>query len=146
MSSLFFKSLAILFISSSFLMVQTVKNLPAMQETWAWSLAQEEPLEKRMATHSSILTWKIPWTEEPGELQSMGHKELDTTEWLTLDSWWKLGSSLFFSLKVLSFCLFFSIFLTFSNDLFCCFVALYLFFCFQLYWFLLFDLGLLFSF
>ena len=48
------------------------KNLPAMQETWIWSLVWEDPLEKGMATHSSILTWRIPWTEEPGGLQSMG--------------------------------------------------------------------------
>ena len=43
-----------------------------MQETWVWSLGQENPLEKEMATHSSTLAWEIPWTEEPGELQSMG--------------------------------------------------------------------------
>ena len=49
-----------------------VKNLPAMQETWVQSLGQEEPLEKETATRSSILAWKIPWTEEPGRLQSMG--------------------------------------------------------------------------
>ena len=49
-----------------------VKNLPAMQETWVQSLGQEDPLEKKMATHSSILTWRIPWTEESGGLQSMG--------------------------------------------------------------------------
>ena len=48
------------------------KNLPAMQETWVQSLGQEDPLEKTMATHSSILAWRIPWTGEPGELQSMG--------------------------------------------------------------------------
>ena len=53
-------------------MVQTVKNLPAVQETWVQSLGQEDPLEKGMATHSSILAWRIPWTEEPGGLQSMG--------------------------------------------------------------------------
>ena len=52
-------------------MAQTVKNLPAMQETWVRSLAQEDPLEKGMATHFSILAWKIPWTEKPGGLQSM---------------------------------------------------------------------------
>ena len=46
-----------------------VKNLPAMQETWAWSLSWEDSLEKEMATHSSILTWEIPWTEELGGLQ-----------------------------------------------------------------------------
>ena len=48
-----------------------VKNLPVMQETWVQSLGQEDPLEKGMATHSSILAWRIPWTEEPGGLQSM---------------------------------------------------------------------------
>ena len=48
-----------------------VKNLPAMQETQVRSLDQEDPLEKEMTTHSSILVWKIPWTEEPGGLQSM---------------------------------------------------------------------------
>ena len=53
-------------------MAQTVKNLPAMQETWVRSLGQEDPLEKEMATHSSILAWRNPWTEEPGGLQSMG--------------------------------------------------------------------------
>ena len=50
---------------------QTVKNPLVMQETWVWSLGQEDALEKRMATHSSILPWRIPWTEEPGGLQSM---------------------------------------------------------------------------
>ena len=49
-----------------------VNNPPAMQETWVQSLGWEDPLEKEMATHSSILAWKIPWTEEPGGLQSMG--------------------------------------------------------------------------
>ena len=48
------------------LVAQTVKNLPAMQETQVWSLGQEDPLEKEMATYSSILAWEIPWTEEPG--------------------------------------------------------------------------------
>ena len=52
-------------------MAQTVKNLPAMQETWVQSLGWEDPLEKEMATHSSILAWKIPWMEEPGRLQSI---------------------------------------------------------------------------
>ena len=52
-----------------------VKNLPAVQETWVWSLEWEDPLEKKMATHSSILAWRIPWTEEPGRLQSMGSQE-----------------------------------------------------------------------
>ena len=61
-----------------------VKNLPAMQETQVQSLGQEDPLKKGMATHSSILAWRIPWTEEPGGLQSVGCKELDTTEQLSL--------------------------------------------------------------
>ena len=59
---------------------QTVENLPAMQETWVRSFGQENPLEKEMATHLSILAWGIPWTEESGRLQSMGRKESDTTE------------------------------------------------------------------
>ena len=54
------------------LVSQTIKNLPAVQETWVQSLDWEDPLEKEMATHFSIFTWKIPWTEEPGRLQSMG--------------------------------------------------------------------------
>ena len=54
------------------LVAQTVKNPPAMQETWAGSLDQEDPLEKGMATHFSTLVWRIPWTEEPGGLQSLG--------------------------------------------------------------------------
>ena len=49
-----------------------VKNPPALQEMWVWSLSQEDPLEKEMATHSNILAWEIPWTEEPGGLQFMG--------------------------------------------------------------------------
>ena len=56
----------------SSLVAQTVKRLPTMRETWVRSLGQEDPLEKEMATHSSILAWTIPWTEEPGRLQSMG--------------------------------------------------------------------------
>ena len=58
------------------LVAQLVKNLPAVQETWVRSLGQEDPLEKEMATHSSILAWKIPWTEEPGGLQSMGSQRV----------------------------------------------------------------------
>ena len=59
------------------LVAQTVKNLPAMQETCVQSLDREDPLEKGMATHSSILAWRIPLIEEPSRLQSMGHKESD---------------------------------------------------------------------
>ena len=54
------------------LVAQLVKNPPAMQETWVQSLSQEDPLEKGMDTHSSIVTWQIPWTEMSGRLQSMG--------------------------------------------------------------------------
>jgi len=54
------------------LVAQSVKNLPAIQETWVRSLGWEDPLEKEMATHSSILAWKISWTQKPGELQIMG--------------------------------------------------------------------------
>ena len=53
------------------LVVWSVKNLPAIQETWVWFLGWKDPLEKAMATHSSILAWRIPWTEEPDRLQSM---------------------------------------------------------------------------
>ena len=60
-------------------LAQTVKNLPAMQETWLPSLGWEDPLEKGMATHSSILTWEIPWTEKPVGLQSMGSQNSDMT-------------------------------------------------------------------
>ena len=56
-----------------------VKNLPTMRETWVPSLGQEDPLEKGMATHASILAWRIPWTEEPGGLHSM-ELQSDTTE------------------------------------------------------------------
>ena len=61
----------------SSLVAQLVKNLPAMQETWVWYLSQEDPLEKEMATHSSIPAWEIPWTEEPGGLQSMGSQRME---------------------------------------------------------------------
>ena len=57
-------------------MAQMVKNLPAVQETWVQSLGLEDPLEKEMATHSSILAWEIPWTEEPGGLQIMGSQRV----------------------------------------------------------------------
>ena len=54
------------------LVAQMVNNVPAMWETWVQSLGQDDPLEKGMATHSSLLAWRIPWTEEPGRLQSIG--------------------------------------------------------------------------
>ena len=70
-------------------MAQTVKNLPAMWKTRVRSLGWEDPLEKEMAIHSSILAGKIPWTEEPDRLQSMGRKESDTTERLKLTTFCK---------------------------------------------------------
>ena len=62
----------VLIIHRASLVAQMVKNLPAMQETLVWSLGWEDPLKKGMATHSSTLAWRIPWTEQPGRLQSMG--------------------------------------------------------------------------
>ena len=64
-------------------MAQTLKNLPAMWETWVQYLGWEDPIEKGMATHFSILAWRIPWTEEIDGLQSMGSKESDMTAVLT---------------------------------------------------------------
>ena len=58
------------------LVAQMVKNLHAMQETWVGSLGRKDPSEKGMATHSSILVWRIPWREEPGGLQSMGEQKV----------------------------------------------------------------------
>ena len=76
------------------LAAQRVKNLPAMQETWVWSLGWQDPLEKGMATHSSILAWRIPWTEEPGDLQAMRSQRVrhdwaththTHTHWMTME-------------------------------------------------------------
>ena len=61
-------------------MAQLVKNLPAMGETWVRFLGWEDSLEKEMATHSSVLAWRIPWTGEPGGLLSVGSQESDVTE------------------------------------------------------------------
>ena len=66
------------------LVAQRLKRLPVMQETRAWSLGWEDPPEKEMETHSSILAWRIPWMEEPGWLQPRHRKESDMTEWLHL--------------------------------------------------------------
>ena len=65
-------------------MAQIVKNLPAMQDTWVQFLSQDDPLEKGMATHSSILAWRIPWTGDLVDSSPCGHKDLDTTERLSL--------------------------------------------------------------
>ena len=63
-------------IQRASLVAQLVKNLPAMQETWVRFLGGEDPLEKEVATHSSLLAWRMPWTEEPGGLQSMGSQRI----------------------------------------------------------------------
>ena len=68
------------FALSASLMTQIVKRLPAMQETQVRSLGWEDPLEEELATHSSILTWRIPWADEPGGYSHWGCKESDRTE------------------------------------------------------------------
>ena len=70
-------------------MAQTVKNLPAMWETWVLSLGWEDPLEKGMAMHSRILAWRIPWTEEPGRLWSMGSQKVKNRP--TMSKTWVLS-------------------------------------------------------
>ena len=74
------------------LVAQKVKSLPAMQETWVRSLVREDPLEKEMATHSSTLAWRIPWTRSLAGYSLWGCKELDSTERL-----WTLGFGVFFT-------------------------------------------------
>ena len=78
LGNLFFPLKDIYLFWGASLIAQLVKNLPAMQETWVLSLGQEGPLEKEMATHSSILALEIPWTEEPTRLQSMGSQKSQT--------------------------------------------------------------------
>ena len=87
-------------LSGASLVIQTVKNMPAVQETRLWSLDWEDPLEKGMATHSSILSWRIPCTEEPGKLQSTGHKESVMTSTFTFSPLWVI--SIFTSLILLT--------------------------------------------
>ena len=70
------------YLNQDFPVAQTVKNLPVMQETRVQSLGQEDPLEKGMAIHSSILAWRIPWTDKPGGLQFMGSLRVGPTEQL----------------------------------------------------------------
>ena len=71
------------------LVLQTVRPLPAIWETWVWSLGREDPLEKEMGTHSSILAWRIPWTEKSGRLQSMGSQRVGR-DWATEQNWTEL--------------------------------------------------------
>ena len=78
----FMRASVFMYIWLGFLGGSVVKNLPAKQETWVHSPGQEDPLEMGMATHSSILAWRIPWTEEPGRLQSMGSQRVGH-DWAT---------------------------------------------------------------
>ena len=71
-----------LWVPQASAVAQSVKSLPAMRVTWVWSLGWEDPPEKEMATHSRILAWRIPWTEEPGGLQSMGSQRVGH-DWVT---------------------------------------------------------------
>ena len=81
-----------MYINWASLVAQMIKHLPAMQETWVRSLGRGDPLEKEMATHSSILAWKIAWTEEPGGIHSpWGLKESDRTERLHF-TMYKIGN------------------------------------------------------
>ena len=73
------------------MMAQTVRSLPVMQETWVWCLGQEDPWEKGMDTHFSILVWRIPWTEEPGRLQSVGVRKSLTRLSDYITSSWRLA-------------------------------------------------------
>ena len=85
-------------------MTHMVKNLPAMWETWVWSLGREDPLEKGMTTHSSILAWRIWWTEEPGRLHSMGSQRVRhnwVTNTLFLRLWWKSYIYLFLMVDII---------------------------------------------
>ena len=77
-----------LWVLETSLVVQRVKHLPTMQETWVRSLGWEDPLAKEMATHSSTLAWKIPWTEKPGRLHSMGSQRVGH-DWATSLSLWE---------------------------------------------------------
>ena len=98
-------------VSNSLFFIPPVKRLPTRQETWVQSLGQEDPLEKEMATHSSTLAWKIPWTEEPGRLQSMGSQRVGHDWETTLH----FTSLLLFYICLLLFHIFFFILeLTFS--------------------------------
>ena len=84
------------------LVAQRLKHLPAMRETWVWFLGQENPLEKEMATHSSILAWRIAWTEEPGGLQSTGSQRV-RHKWatsLSLSRWTRCHDLSFLNVKL----------------------------------------------
>ena len=85
------KSQSSFYLFNCSLVAQMAKNPPAMWENWAWSLAWEDPLEEGMATHSSILAWRIPWTEEPGGLPSMGSQRVGH-DWVTKHSTFKVYS------------------------------------------------------
>ena len=83
-------------VAPRFQVAQTIKRLPTMRETQVRSLGQEDPLEKEMATPSSILAWRIPWTVEPGRLQSMGSRRVGH-DWATSLSLWMIAIALLFN-------------------------------------------------
>ena len=107
------------------LVAQRVKNPPAMRETWVQSLGWEDPLEEGMAIYSSILAWRMPWTEEPGGLQSMGSQRVGQTERLSTQSLQAMSSPtlpisscrLFFKIKFYwNAVLFFGLLVTYSYN------------------------------
>ena len=101
--------LGVLPTSRASLVAQTLKNLPAMWETQVWSLGPEDPLEKEMATHCSILACRIPWTEEPGGLQSTGSQRV-THDWATnmfTSHWWRWVQR---ACSLLCFCTWYTVF------------------------------------
>ena len=98
--------------SHDFLLAQRLKHLPAMRETWVRSLGWEDPLEKEMATHYSVLAWRIPWIEEPGRLQSMGLQRVGH-DWATSLS---LHSHFIFKLSIVLLSSLFILFLNLQND------------------------------
>ena len=87
------------FVEYLLYVTQRLKHLSAMQETWVQSLGQEDPLEKEMATHSSILGWRIPWTEEPGGLQSTGSQRVGPTEATSHSLYYMLSTLNYFMLS-----------------------------------------------
>ena len=102
LSSIFNKAIKnitdLLTTTKSSLVAQTVKNLPTMQETSVWPLSREDPLETEMSTHSNILVWRIPWTEEPGGLHSIGLQRVGhnwVTNTFTFNHYWLMKKYFF---------------------------------------------------
>ena len=84
------------YVFGASIVAQMIKNLPAVQETQVWSLSWDDPLEREIATHSTILAWKSPWAEEPGRLECIGSHRLDTAEQLNtyvIEKWTSYSSA-----------------------------------------------------